>query len=198
MKIMIKAWLSAITLSFLSLQSLHADSKTLEQNFKRNYPDLPIKSVSPSPLTGIYEVYVAGKIIYTDETAKYLFFGNLLDVKNKTNLTEERLIELGKIDVKQLPLNQAIKYVKGNGERKLYVFTDPDCPYCQKLEQYMTSIDNVTVYIFLFPLKKLHPQAEIAANKIWCAKNQYEAWEDYMLHRKLSKNSGQCLSLIHI
>ncbi|MEC8567784.1 MAG: thioredoxin fold domain-containing protein, partial [Pseudomonadota bacterium] len=46
--------------------------------------------------------------------------------------------------------------------------------------------------IFLFPLKKLHPQAEIAANKIWCAKNQYEAWEDYMLHRKLSKNSGQC------
>ncbi|MFK4048837.1 DsbC family protein [Acinetobacter venetianus] len=192
MKIMIKAWLSAITLSFLSLQSLHADSKTLEQNFKRNYPDLPIKSVSPSPLTGIYEVYVAGKIIYTDETAKYLFFGNLLDVKNKTNLTEERLIELGKIDVKQLPLNQAIKYVKGNGERTLYVFTDPDCPYCQKLEQYMTSIDNVTVYIFLFPLKKLHPQAEIAANKIWCAKNQYEAWEDYMLHRKLSKNSGQC------
>ncbi|KXO85989.1 thiol:disulfide interchange protein [Acinetobacter venetianus] len=192
MKIMIKTWLSAITLSFLSLQSLHADSKTLEQNFKRNYPDLPIKSVSPSPLTGIYEVYVAGKIIYTDETAKYLFFGNLLDVKNKTNLTEERLIELGKIDVKQLPLNQAIKYVKGNGERTLYVFTDPDCPYCQKLEQYMTSIDNVTVYIFLFPLKKLHPQAEIAANKIWCAKNQYEAWEDYMLHRKLNKNSGQC------
>lgn len=56
----------------------------------------------------------------------------------------------------------------------------------------MTSIDNITVYLFLFPLKKLHPQAETVANKIWCAKNQYEAWEDYMLHRKLTKNSGEC------
>ncbi|EPG34604.1 thiol:disulfide interchange protein DsbC [Acinetobacter colistiniresistens] len=100
--------------------------------------------------------------------------------------------ELTKIDVKQLPLDQAIKYVKGKGERILYVFSDPDCPYCQKLEQHMTSVDNVTVYLFLFPLKRLHPQAEAVANKIWCAKNQYEAWEDYMLHRKAPKNTTQC------
>lgn len=192
MKITIKTWLSALSLSLLSLQIVHADSRTLEQNFKQNYPDIPITSVTPSPLSGIYEVYVSGKIIYTDENAKYLFFGNLLDVKNQKNLTEDRISELSKIDVKQLPLKQAIKHIKGKGERTLYVFTDPDCPYCQKLEQYMTSIDNVTVYIFLFPLKKLHPQAETAANKIWCAKNQYEAWEDYMLHRKLAQNSGTC------
>ncbi|MBK5646832.1 MAG: DsbC family protein, partial [Acinetobacter sp.] len=86
MKITIKTWLSALSLSLLSLQSLHADSKTLERNFRQNYPDIPVKSVSPSPLPGIYEVYAAGKIIYTDETAKYLFFGNLLDVRNKKNL----------------------------------------------------------------------------------------------------------------
>ncbi|TVT87527.1 DsbC family protein [Acinetobacter colistiniresistens] len=192
MKITIKTWLSAITLSLFGLQTLHADSKALEQNFKKNYPDIPVTSVSASPLPGIYEVYAAGKIIYTDETAKYLFFGNLLDVKNKKNLTEDRLSELTKIDVKQLPLDQAIKYVKGKGERILYVFSDPDCPYCQKLEQHMTSVDNVTVYLFLFPLKRLHPQAEAVANKIWCAKNQYEAWEDYMLHRKAPKNTTQC------
>ncbi|MBH2002551.1 MAG: DsbC family protein [Moraxellaceae bacterium] len=192
MKIMIKTWLSALTLGLLSLQTVHADSKILEQNFKQNYPDIPVTSVSQSPLAGIYEVYVGGKIIYTDENAKYLLFGNLLDVKNQKNLTEDRIAELNKIDVKQLPLNQAIKYVKGKGERMLYVFTDPDCPYCQKLEQHMTSVDNVTVYLFLFPLKKLHPQAEIVANKIWCAKNQYEAWEDYMLHQKLTQNSGTC------
>lgn len=192
MKIMIKTLISALSLSVLGLQTLHADSKILEQNFKKNYPDLPISAISASPFSGIYEVYVGGKIIYTDEAAKYLFFGNLLDVKNQKNLTEERIAELNKIDIKQLPLDQAIKYVKGNGERIVYIFTDPDCPYCQKLEQHMTSIDNITVYLFLFPLKKLHPQAETVANKIWCAKNQYEAWEDYMLHRKLTKNSGEC------
>ncbi|MBJ9957371.1 DsbC family protein [Acinetobacter courvalinii] len=189
---MIKTLLSALTLSLIGLQTIHADSKTLEQNFKKNYPEIAVKSVSPSPLPGIYEVYAAGKMIYTDETAKYLFFGNLLDVQNKKNLTEERLAELSKIDVKQLPLDQAIKYVKGKGERTLYVFSDPDCPYCQKLEQHMTSVDNVTVYLFLFPLKKLHPQAEAVANKIWCSKNQYEAWEDYMLHRKTPKSVTQC------
>ena len=134
MKITIKTWLSALSLSLLSLQIVHADSRTLEQNFKKNYPDIPITSVTPSPLSGIYEVYVSGKIIYTDENAKYLFFGNLLDVKNQKNLTEDRISELSKIDVKQLPLKQAIKHIKGKGERTLYVFTDPDCPYCQKLE----------------------------------------------------------------
>ena len=189
---MIKTWLSALTLGLLSLQTVHADGKTLEQNFKQNYPDIPVTSVSQSPLAGIYEVYVGGKIIYTDENAKYLLFGNLLDVKNQKNLTEDRIAELNKIDVKQLPLDQAIKHVKGKGERTLYVFTDPDCPYCQKLEQYMPSIDNITVYIFLFPLKKLHPQAEVVANKIWCAKNQYNAWEDYMLRRKLAQNLVTC------
>ena len=122
----------------------------------------------------------------------YLFIGQLVDPKNQKNLTEKRLIEFNKIDVKQLPLEQAIRYVKGDVKRTLYIFTDPDCPYCQKLEQYMTAIDNVTVYLFPFPLKTLHPQAEEIANKIWCAKNQYEAWEDYMLHRKAPKNSGQC------
>lgn len=192
MKIMIKTLLSALTLSLIGLQTVHADSKTLEQNFKKNYPEIAVKSVSPSPLPGIYEVYAAGKMIYTDETAKYLFFGNLLDVQNKKNLTEDRLAELSRIDIKQLPLDQAIKYVKGKGERTLYVFSDPDCPYCQKLEQHMTSVDNVTVYLFLFPLKKLHPQAEAVANKIWCSKNQYEAWEDYMLHRKAPKSAIQC------
>lgn len=189
---MIKTLLSALTLSLISLQTVQADSKILEQNFKKNYPEIPIKSVSPSPLPGIYEVYAASKIIYTDETAKYLFFGNLIDFKNKKNLTEERLLELSKINTKELPLDQAIKYVKGNGERVLYVFSDPDCPYCQKLEHNMTSIDNITVYLFMYPLKKLHPQAEAVANKIWCSNNQYEAWEDYMLHRKAPKNAAQC------
>ncbi len=192
MKIMIKTLASALAFTLFGSAIVHADSKTLEQNFKKNYPEIPVKSVTASPLPGIYEVYAAGKIIYTDETAKYLFFGNLLDVQNKKNLTEDRLAQLSKIDVKQLPLDQAIKYVKGKGERTLYVFSDPDCPYCQKLEQHMTSIDNVTVYLFLLPLKKLHPQAEAVASKIWCSKNPYEAWEDYMLHRKAPGNTAQC------
>ncbi|WP_220385580.1 DsbC family protein, partial [Klebsiella pneumoniae] len=82
---------------------------------------------------------------YTNQDAKYFFVGNLVDIKQQKNMTEERIAELGKIDVKSLPLNQAIKYVKGKGERTLYIFSDPDCPYCQRLEQNMVGVDNVTV-----------------------------------------------------
>ncbi len=97
-------------------------------------------------------------------------------------MTEERIAELGKIDVKSLPLNQAIKYVKGKGERTLYIFSDPDCPYCQRLEQNMVGVDNVTVYVFLYPLTSLHPNAEKVSNQIWCSKNPSEAWTNYMLN----------------
>lgn len=192
MKIMIKICSLILMCNLLSSQTLHADNKTLEQNFKKNYPSISLKSVQKSPFKGIYEVYAAGKIIYTDEKAEYLLFGNLVDINNQKNLTTERLTELNKIDVTKLPIEQAIKYIKGTGKRKLYVFTDPDCPYCQKLEQYMTSIDNVTVYLFLYPLKQLHPRAEIISEEIWCSKNQYEAWEDYMLHRKPPQNPTRC------
>lgn len=185
-----------VLLSATIAKHAYADSKTLEQNFKQNYPDLSIDAINPAPMAGMYEVYVDGELIYTDESAQYLLFGNLLDVKNKRNLTEEHLNQLNKIDVTKLPLNQAIQYSKGKGERTLYIFSDPDCPYCQKLEHYMTNIDNVKVYVFLYPLTQLHPKAKIAAQQIWCATDRAKAWEDYLLNRKLANNPGQCATPI--
>ena len=191
-----KTKLATLMLSLAFFGSAHADVKTLEQNLKTNYPDLPIKGVYQSPVQGIYEVYTSGRIVYTNQDAKYFFVGNLVDIKQQKNMTEERIAELGKIDVKSLPLNQAIKYVKGTGERTLYVFSDPDCPYCQRLEQNMVGVDNVTVYVFLYPLTSLHPNAEKVSNQIWCAKNPAEAWTNYMLNRKLPTNSKSCSSPI--
>ena len=187
-----KNWLTALTLSLATLGIAHADVKTLEQNLKSNYPDLPVKGVYQSVIPGIYEVYTSGDIVYTNQDAKYFFVGNLVDLKQKRNLTDERLGELGKIDVKTLPLNQAIKYVKGKGERTLYIFSDPDCPYCQRLEQNMVGVDNVTVYLFLYPIASLHPNAEKVADQIWCAANPAEAWNNYMLNRKLPATSKTC------
>jgi len=191
-----KTKLATLMLSLAIFGSAHADVKTLEQNLKTNYPDLPVKGVYQSPVQGIYEVYTSGRIVYTNQDAKYFFVGNLVDIKQQKNMTEERIAELGKIDVKSLPLNQAIKYVKGKGERTIYVFSDPDCPYCQRLEQNMVGVDNVTVYVFLYPLTSLHPNAEKVSNQIWCSKNPAEAWTSYMLNRKLPTNSKSCSSPI--
>ena len=144
-----KIWLSLLTLGLFSFSSAHADIQTLQQNLKNKYPEIQVKSVQNSPIKDVYEVYMGGRIVYTNEEAKYFFVGNLIDLKEQKNLTEERMQALKSIDVKSLPLKQAIKHVKGKGERVIYVFSDPDCPYCQHLEKELKNIDNLTVYLFL-------------------------------------------------
>lgn len=187
-----KTWLTTLILSLSTLGLAHADVATTQQNLKKNFPEIPVSAVNTTPVKGVYEVITEGQIVYTNDDAQYFFVGNLVDPKNQRNLTAERMQQLNKIDVSTLPLNQAIKHVKGNGKRTLYIFSDPDCPYCQRLEKELTAVDNVTIYLFLFPLTTLHPNAETIATQIWCSKNQYQAWQDYLLNHKAPTASQKC------
>jgi len=187
-----KKLIAALGLSLMTMGLAHADIATLKANLQKNYPDITPQSIQPTPIKDIYEVYMDGEVVYTNDEARYFFIGNLVDLKNKVSLTEQRLQELNKIDVKTLPLNQAIKHVKGNGKRVMYVFSDPDCPYCHALEEELKKVDNVTVYLFLYPLKNLHPNAEAMAQKIWCSKDKYSAWENYVLDRKQPTGKEGC------
>lgn len=165
-----------------------AVKKTLEQKF----PGAEVKSITKSPYFGLYEVLFDDRIIYTDAKAKYIVVGAMYDIDTKTNLTEERLRKLNRVDVAQLPLDMAIKKVKGNGERTLFVFSDADCPFCAKLEQELKNVDNVTVYTFLFPIDSLHPDAARKSRMIWCADDRAKAWDDYYASGALPANKGEC------
>ena len=147
--------------------------------------DAPVQSVARTPIPGLYEVAVGGDIMYSDEKAQYVILGgNLVDTKTRQSLTEARQSELNKVDFAKLPLERAIKYVKGNGSRKIAVFSDPNCPYCKRFEQMLktSSIDNLTVYTFLYPV--LGPDSDAKAKAIWCAPNPVTAWHDWMLDKK--------------
>ncbi|MHA3053933.1 DsbC family protein [Acinetobacter sp. ANC 4633] len=191
-----KKLLTALGLSLMTIGIAHADIATLKANLQKNYPDITPQSIQPTPIKDIYEVYMDGEIVYTNDEARYFFIGNLVDLKNQVSLTEQRQQELTKIDVKTLPLNQAIKHVKGNGKRVLYIFSDPDCPYCHALEEELKQVDNVTVYLFLYPLTNLHPNAGAMAQKIWCSKDKYSAWENYVLDRKEPSDKASCTAPI--
>jgi thiol:disulfide interchange protein DsbC len=162
--------------------------KLLEQKFQ----GAAVTSISKSPYFGLYEALFDGQVIYTDAKVSYVIVGNVYDANTKKNLTEAKKRELSRVAFDALPLNLAFKKVKGNGQRKLAVFSDPDCPYCAKLEQELKSIDNVTIYTFLFPIDALHPDAARKARLIWCAPDRVVAWDDFFKSGALPKNDGTC------
>ncbi|MBK9439941.1 MAG: DsbC family protein [Comamonadaceae bacterium] len=158
-----------------------AQEATIRKNLLERIPQLQkIDEVSKSPIAGLYEVRVNGAdIYYTDAEANYLVQGSLIDTKLKRNLTEERVDKLTAIAFDALPLKDAFTIVRGNGKRKLAVFEDPNCGYCKRFEEGMQKVNNVTVYMFLYPV--LGPGSVEKSKNIWCAKDKGKAWNDWML-----------------
>jgi len=182
----------AILLSSLITGTAFADEAAIKKNMKARFPDATVKSVTKTPYAGLYEVFMEGQIVYTDEKADYLFLGNVIDAKKQRNLTEERVAKLTQIKFDSLPLDSAIKVVKGNGKRKIAVFSDPDCPFCKKFETEMKSVTDITIYTFLFPIEGLHGGATEKAKAIWCAPDRAKAWEEWIIQGIAPKNSGSC------
>lgn len=168
-----------------SAGELAAIEKALAERFR----GAPVKGLRASVFPGVYEAMIGDDLIYFDAKVNHFIVGNLVEAATMKNLTEERAAELKAIDVKQLPLKDAIKFVRGKGERVVYVFTDVDCPFCTRLEQTFQEIDNITVYNFMFPIDSLHPAARQKQKAIWCAKDPLAAWQDAILRRKFDPNA---------
>lgn len=152
----------------------------IEARLKSLYPSTRITAVRASEVTNLYEVTMGRNVAFTDTSGRYFIFGHLFDMREQTDLTAQRLAEINRIDFARLPLADAIKTVKGNGSRRLAVFSDPDCPYCKSLERELDKLDNVTVHTFLLPLEGLHPDAKAKAERIWCSPDRAKAWAIYM------------------
>ncbi len=143
------------------------------------------------PALGLYEVVVGDELFYADDKANYFFFGHVVDTKTRTSMTNERLQEIKaarRVSLDSLPLQSAIKIVKGDGKRQVAIFTDPNCPYCKQLEKELVNITNVTIYTLLYPV--LNGSMELS-KKIWCSSNQIKAWDDFML-RGIAPGDKDC------
>ena len=113
--------LKRIALIFLFYPSffLLADEASLKKMIEASYPKYKVESIKKTSYSGLYEVFMGGQIIYTDEKFSFLIAeGHIVDPKTKKDLTGERLEDLTKVDFSSLPLNSAIKTVKGDGSRK--------------------------------------------------------------------------------
>ena len=172
---------------------LTAEAAAIKKNLEQKFPGAEIKLVTKtSYLGGLYEVQLDDRIVYTDAKAKHIMVGAMYDSDAKVNLTEERQRKLNRVNVATLPLDMAIKKVKGTGARTMYVFSDADCPFCARLEQELKNVDNVTIYTFLYPIDALHPDAARKSRVIWCSPDRLQAWEAYYDSGKLPDNAGDC------
>ena len=157
-----------------------AQEAAIRKTLKDRIPDLPkIVSISKTPINGLYEVLLEdNEIYYADASGNYLVQGSLIDTRTKRNLTEERSETLNAIAFNTLPIKDAITIVRGNGQRKLAVFEDPNCGYCKRFERDLLKVDNITVYLFLYPI--LGADSLDKSRNIWCAKDPAKTWLDHM------------------
>ena len=172
--------ISSLLLCFL-FGTASADETSLKKVIQENFPEEKIESLKKTPYLGLYEVVVGEELFYTDDKASYFFFGHVVDPQTKQSLTSDRLQEIKdarRISFDSLPLEFAVKAIRGNGKRKLVVFSDPNCPYCKRLEKELANVNNVTVYTLLYPVLN---GSLPTATSIWCSPNRLKAWDDFML-----------------
>ena len=134
-----------------------------------------VESVAPAPVRGLYQVVVKKGadtgIVYLDFSGKFLISGRIIDTGHKKDVTAGALDDLRHIDPATLPLKDALILGNEKGARCLYVFTDPECPFCAKLHGELAALTRedpqLKVYIFLTPLD-IHPTAAATTDAILC------------------------------
>ena len=168
---------------------IKADTEAVGKLFAERFDNPPVKAIRATPY-GLYEVQMGNEIVYTDRNVSFVFDGTLIDAKTRKDVTAERLEQLSRIVFDDLPLDLAFKQVKGNGQRKIAIFEDPNCGYCKQLRQTLQKVDNLTVYTFLLPI--LSPDSTQKVRDVWCAKDRGAVWDAWMLNGQVPPKTDAC------
>ncbi|OZI29361.1 disulfide bond formation protein DsbC [Bordetella genomosp. 7] len=163
-------------------------AQAVKDRFAQRFGELSVTAVRRTPY-GIFEVQLGTELVYTDENVTWVMEGPLIDAATRRDVTRERQEKLGAAAFDELPLDMAVKQVRGDGSRKMAIFEDPNCGYCKQLHKTLQDVDNLTIYTFLYPV--LTPDSTTKSRNVWCAKDQARVWQDWML-RGQTPPSAEC------
>ena len=174
----------ALLLAFVAASAL-ADDAQIRRVVESKLGGVKVEGIQPGPM-GLYEVRFRGpsgmQVVYTDANATHIFLGKIYETANDRDLTEERLRKLNAINFGSLPLDQAVKIQRGSGKRVLAMFSDPFCPACRQFEKILQQVNDVTIYVFMFPV--IRPELADASRAVWCSPDRAQAWIDVALRGK--------------
>ena len=184
---------AAMTLLLAVATSALADEAQIRKVMEEKLGGVKIEGVQPGPL-GLYEVRFRSssgmRVVYTDANATHIFVGKIYDTQNDRDVTEERLRKLNAIKFESLPFDQAVKVQRGNGKRVMAMFSDPYCPACKQFEQTLQQIDDITIYVFMFPV--IRPELAEQSKAVWCSPDRAKAWLDVALRGKPPAAKANC------
>ena len=171
---MIKKTLAFALVSFISSLSL-ANVDTVKSNLSKQHPKLNIENIQSTDIKGIYSGSMDGQVVYLGEDAQHILVGSMYRLSDQKNLTQDLVLKQNSINWKKLPLQDAVKSVRGNGKRQIAIFSDPNCPYCKQLEAELSKLNDVTIYTFIYPIKT---QSIAVSKQVFCEKDPALAWSN--------------------
>jgi thiol:disulfide interchange protein DsbC len=168
----------ALLLALLVSASVCADEAQIRKALEPKLSGAKIEGVQPAPIQGLWEVRFRTdegmRLVYTDAAGSYIIDGNIYDLRRNRDLTGERLRQLNAIKFESLPLDLAVKVQRGNGKRMLAMFSDPYCPACRQFERTLAQVDDITVYVFMYPV--IRPENADHSRAVWCSPDRAKAW----------------------
>src|SRR5919109_2863023 len=183
----------AMAVLFALAASASADEAQIRKVLGEKLGGVKIEGIQPGPL-GLYEVRFRStggtRIVYTDANATHIFLGKIYETETDRDVTEERLRKLNAIKFDALPLEQAVKIQRGNGKRVMAMFSDPYCPACRQFEQTLQQVDDITIYVFMFPV--IRPELAEQSKQVWCSPDRAKAWLDVALRGKPPTAKPDC------
>jgi thiol:disulfide interchange protein DsbC len=189
---MLRAMTTGVLLA-LAAANVAADEAQIRRVIEEKLGGVKVEGVQPGPL-GLYEVRFRSsggtRIVYTDADATHIFLGKIYDAANDRDITEDRLRKLNAIKFDALPLEQAVKIQRGSGKRVMAMFSDPYCPACRQFEQTLQKVDDITIYVFMFPV--IHPELSEQSKQVWCSPDRAKAWLDVALRGKPPTAKADC------
>lgn len=163
----------------------------VRETLRKKLPGTEITEVNRTEVDGVFEVVAGRNLFYTDLHVRYMFIGSLYDIASRRDVTADRKESLSRIVFSNMPEEAAIVIRQGTGANKIAVFSDPDCPYCQKIEPELAKLKDVTIYVYLMPLP-MHSDAARKSASVWCSKDRGNAWRNLMIKKEAPNSGDNC------
>ena len=149
----------------------------IEKSLQSISPNFKVDDVRPSPIAGVSEVQAGPKLYYVTDDGKYLFQGSLIDIKTRTDISEERRKSMRLDAVNAMGEDKMIIFPAEKPRHTITVFTDIDCGYCRKLHNEIDAYNanGITVRYLMFPRSGVNTPSYYKAVSVWCEKDRNAA-----------------------